>query len=303
VTRLRTLTLVLLAGLLLLAPAAPAKTAWKRLGEARTPQLETDPRYAAYEDPNGVTRLFDSETNRRTKHRRPIADCPFTNLGGGRIMWACRAYPVHIAFETIRTGRIGQRDLEAGDSAGGAHYIGKYWVKGAVNDANGNQYEAWWRLSDGTRGPEVTGARRIDDLDRPGLVRELCSPLQRKPNPFFGMTGDTRPYAAYQFDGRFGLTADGFQWVLQRCGQKPKPVTLGLNGGELTAGRIAYFDRGDIVVLDAATRRKTTWSVTDIEPTADGAVVRVTANRIFVAVFRGADGFAPSRVYTARLPK
>jgi hypothetical protein len=93
--------------------------------------------------------------------------------------------------------------------------------------------------------------------------------------------------------------------MLQRCGSsKRHAVTLGLEGGDLTAGRIAWTETmtstPSAAVMTAATRRTRRWRIKDIDPNADGAVVRVTGNRAFVITFR-ANLSGPPRVYTARL--
>lgn len=300
----RIVPLVALAACLFVAAPASAATKFAYLGQARAPMIETDGRYAAWEDGNGVTQLFDSSTGKRSRHKRPRADCPLMNVGGGKLLWACRTYPVKIAFKNLRTRKTGKTTLAGGDVDGFAREIGAQWVKGSVTQQDGSRVDAWWRLSNGKRGVEPAGARRIDDLDSSALSVALCSPLRRVANPFYGATDQNR-YARYQYDGEWGLTADGFQWMLQRCGSsKRHAVTLGLEGGDFTAGRIAWTETmtstPSVAVLSAATRRTRRWRIKDIDPNADGAVVRTTANRIFVVTFR-ADVSAPPRVYTARL--
>ena len=300
----RLATAILLAAGLVLASSAPglAKPAFRFVGDAKTRQLESDSRHLAFERPDGVIAVYDAGTGRFSAHPPPEPGCPYRDVGGGKLMWSCGSYPLHVVIKKLRTGQVRSLDVAPGEISGSVAHVGTYWVAGSAGDHRGGHHDAWWSLVDGRSRGGSADPREIEDLDLPGLVRPLCSPLRRRPNPNADDYFDFSPFLPYSYDGRFGLTWDG-AWELDECGRKePRVLPEGATGATLVAGRVSWTANGKVVLYDAVARRYVRWGLRGIDPAAENAAVRLTRNRIFVSTVRPGEPEA-GHLYMARLPK
>jgi hypothetical protein len=218
-------------------------------------------------------------------------------------MWSCGSYPIHVVTKKLRNGQLKTIDVPPGEISGSISEVGTYWVYGTAGDHRGGTHDAWWSLADRSHHDGV-GANAIEDLDRPGLERPLCSPLRRRDNPGVDDYFDFTPYLPYQYDGRFGLTYDG-SLQLDECGRTgSRPLPKGAVGVTLRAGRLGWTQGTKVVVHDLRTRRSVRWNLAAIDPTARSARVLLTRSKVFVATARDGDNrTGNSHVYAARLPR
>jgi hypothetical protein len=300
--------LLLLTTALIPAGAAQAATPFSFVGEAVRWTLQTDARYAAFETSDGNLRLIDTRTGGVSTYAPPRADCRFVDVGGGKLLWSCGELPrLHVVTLKIRTGQIKERDVPFGEMGGAVAEVGTYWFKAYGGDHRGGSHTSWWSLATDEYRVDSAGegydARGVDDLDVPGLVRRLCSPLHRRPNPGYDGELDNEEYNRYQYDRRFGLTFDEDGWLLDRCGS---PVSSRLprkiSDPRLVAGRVTWTKGSKLVAHDARSRRSFSWRRTEIDPAATGARIHATRRTLFVATARG-DAATRERVYSAPFPR
>ena len=299
----RLATLVLILAGLVLAAGAPAATkpSFTFVGDSTLAGPDSDARHLAFERPDRTVVVYDARTNRFSVHEPPERGCPYQDVGGGKLMWSCGSYPLHVVTKKLRNGRLKTIDVPPGEISGSIGDVGTYWVHGIAGDHRGGTHDAWWSLADRSY-HYGAGAREVEDLDEPGLVRSLCSPLRRRDNPDLDDYFDHRPYLPYEYDGRFGLTWDG-DWELDECGRDDsRELPDGAVGASLVAGRVSWMQGDKVVVYDARTRRSVRWGLAGIDPAARAAGVRLTRKKVFVATVREGEETRVRHVYAARLP-
>ena len=283
---------------------AAAEPAFEPVGAAAARTLSADARHAAFELADGSVRLYDTRTGRVTTHPRPRPDCRFVDVGGGKLLWTCGGWPIHVVVLKIRTGQVKERDVYPGEVGGSVTEVGTYWLKGTGSDHRGGQHTTWWSLADNRlvvdRGDGA--ARYVDDLDLPRLTRRMCSPLRKQPNPDYDLDWDYAEYLPYQYDGGFGLYFDQGRWTLDRCGRGSYALLpAGAGAARLTAGRVTWTKGRQVAAYDAPRRRSLRWGLAQIDPAATRARVAHTRHAIFVATASG-DADQLERVYAAPFP-
>ena len=294
---MRTIGLLALAAALW--TAAPA-AAFEPVGEAVPGSVHTGARHAAFETPAGDVTLIDGRTRAVSNVPRPRPDCRFMDVGGARLLWQCTRRP-NVVVRKIATGRTWTLDIRPGEIGGSVNEVGRYWLKGHGNDHRGGFHHGWWNVADGTYGSGGGDARSIDDLDHRELVRPLCPPLRRPPNPTYDGEYDNDQFLPYAYDGRFGLYWSDGAWTLDRCAARSSLLPSRAVAAQLVAGRVTWVKGTKLVAHDARTKRSWSWRRTRIDPAATRAWILPTRDAL-VVVTGESDQDTRQRVYLAPFP-
>lgn len=286
-------------------------------------------RYAALLPTNGDSPLvFDTARRRSFRLARPLppsaATCDLTGLGAGQALWTCSVpgsgtyssgRPVPVLTDlTTRTSRpvAGSQNLFSCPQVAcppfGHRYddVGRSWIRVDTYSFFGVRY---FNRTTGEVRRGGDGPRTQPDLNRPSLVRRLCSPARRPPSP---APVDGRPsHVRVDIDGRHvlvpatGIGGSAQPLRLFRCGKR-RPRLLSrcrptlCESARLSAG-VATWAQGNRVWSYRLRRGRRTpvgsLRVASLPPGAPRVFVAHTRTRVFaVALQRQA-------VYVARLPR
>jgi hypothetical protein len=284
-----TLTAVLLA-LAAAAPAAaaavPDPIAFTKLADATGP-VRTDIRYAAWPTATGVD-VLDTTTGALSHHDPPAPRCDFQALGGARLLWQCieAGWPQRVRVEHIPSRTISVVEY-GGDTR--FHAVGRHWLHGL---SSGNHYSGvsgWFRIGGSGRhsSNQRMEADEVEDLDRPGLFRALCSPLRRDPTP--GYEFDTNyhgdPYLPYTYEPPYGLRHNGGSLHLDRCGSTDIVYLDGrARSSQLLGGWVTWVRGSWVNALFPARRARYSWRFDQRDSAAEGKIFAAhTRKHVFVA--------------------
>ena len=149
-------------------------------------------------------------------------------------------------------------------SAGGYHWA----VQGALD----------WRTGKLVREPWE--ATRVFDLDRPDLVAELCSPLERIPSEGVSDT----PFLPFEYRAPYGIEFDYEELMLRRCDSSKRIVlsrrAVGPRLGTPLATWVAWSaadKRYRAYARALACRRRMSW------PVAPGSLVAPLARSVVIS--------------------
>jgi hypothetical protein len=257
--------LVLLAWCATAAPGTAAVLA----KEARSPAV-TDGRAIAFSSgpatirvlvrPGAVARDVDVSTTCGETAAQLSA------VGAGQLLFGC-GVPYRLDLASMETYEIpGAARLiedyavERGASFGGIGAVGVAFAAGGYHWPVDGALD--WRTGEVVYEPREP--TRVLDLDRPGLVTELCAPLERIPGE---EETDTR-FWPLQYRAPFGIAFDDEKLVLRRCGSS-KGLVLSRHAFEFQLGSHLVTwsawspaDKRDrLYVRPLACRRQMSWSV------------------------------------------
>ncbi|HEX8086829.1 MAG TPA: hypothetical protein VF529_21255 [Solirubrobacteraceae bacterium] len=316
-----------LAVVVLVVAAASAHAAGlQRVGTIRSIPVTDGDRTAAWVvRGGGWIRVGETLTGRSYRVRMPRRCRHFNGMPGGRLLMDCRRgrSDYRPQLFSARTGReLRFRGLDAvvrrerlwegeiGRSqwaqAIGAHWIQTEWID---NDARGAAHDFFdfTNLRTGEVRPAADGAREVEDIDRPRLVRRLCSPLER-PLDEPGFDPGPTPFQPFVYEPPFGVVPKWNGFTLSRCG-RARPVIQAASGSfeTLTRSHFAWLTvdrdrRRFLHVMNLRTRRTATWKVERFMGILTSPAFSLTRNALFLLDFRDYKKRADLTLYRGRLP-
>jgi hypothetical protein len=188
------------------------------------------------------------------------------------------------------------------------HEIGTHWLS-VTEDAYHDPTLWYFDLDNGTWRREPTSPRQYANLDAPGLVETLCSPLRRPPGPPDRV--DLEPlFSPYYYEPPYGVRVRDLsntdlvqELTLQRCGSRRISVIerchFGCGSVGFSGGMITWSDGKALRAYVLRTKRYYSWPLSGFGQGAGGSLVH-TRQRLIASVYTPSSGW---QIYAARMPR
>jgi hypothetical protein len=191
-------------------------------------------RYAAFDMANGATRVYDTRRRAAYDVGRP-AGYRLAAVGGGQLLWAgpgAGQVPSLLLFDLAARRVHAPAGLDSFPSGNGFYdgvyfdRVGRWGLSGKVYGYHFSYRVRFnWHTGAFAFGYDGPPADVTEDLDNPGLLRRVCTPL-RLAFRAHGKSGTPRaiPFA---YDRPYGIAAagpHGHRLELRRCGSRYRRV-------------------------------------------------------------------------------
>jgi hypothetical protein len=292
---------------------------WRVVTWAASAMVSDGSRYAAYDTPTGLTRIFDVKRNRWSLVGRP-AGYQTVDVGGGQLLWSGPAVgysslsrvillDLRTLAQHVPVGFDAFPSNEAGTDGAYFQRVGRYGMAGRVvgyHSSSGVLFN--WRTGSFAYLTFLPYTRpdELEALDRPGLRMRLCRGVRQQPDPRRHLSIENNIdeyFLPLDYDRPYGLTwagRHGDRLDLLRCGSV-RPTVLSADCGDVNpcgehqlaagiatwpevrqikrSGRLLF--RGIVRAYDVTRRKEWSWHALDsLYP---GPKVVHTRDRLFVS--------------------
>ena len=271
-------------------------------------------RFAAWRtDQADTTRVFDASDH----HMAVVADppgCGAPVIGAGALLFTCtESRPGNAAgawIVDLTTGR-GRAAVPEQSRDGDFRFftaIGRRWLQATLSSYH-RQVSAFYDRATGEpyAGANPFGPHRQPDLDRPGLVRAICSPLRAPIDGFEDSPPEISDgYVPLLFSARWALDTgplvrsprETSRVTLRRCGSKRYRVICRLACGSpaFIGDQVVWADGASLMTYRLSDGRRR-----NLRPRSGSVSGAWRLGRRALVIVEGAGGTRPQRPLSVRL--